>query len=61
MAEQIRLVGDSLERVALDLARAIAQAEGNQKGAQTQDRTYALTLYKQCLAVVRGEDPPQKQ
>ena len=50
------------ERVAYDLASQIALLESrNRKNESLKDpRDYWLTLYRQCLDVVRGR-PPQKE
>ncbi len=57
MAEQVKidLQDNSPHRVALDLARAIADGErGSTLGGvgKTQDRDYWLKLYLECRSVV---------
>jgi len=47
---------DSRERVAFDLMARIVGQEELDKAAP---RSYFLSLYSQCLAVVRGSDPPK--
>lgn len=55
MTEKTKLIGDCPERVAHDLMREIAAFEGQKR--QDSPRLYHLTLYAQCLEVVRGGDP----
>ena len=50
MADQVKVISDSAERVALDLFYHIARAEGDEKKA----RAYYLSLYSECIKVVRS-------
>ncbi len=47
----VRVVDNSIERVALDLAYQIAQDEAT---SVQKDRQYWLTLYRQCYKATRG-------
>ncbi len=55
MAKTTQILGDSVERVALDLAGNIAYQEHSETGPQKRD--YWITLYFQCLLAVRGKPP----
>ena len=48
----VQIESDGKERVALALLDKIALEEN-----ETQDRDYYLTLYSECLWVVRGYEP----
>ncbi len=50
---------DSKERVAFDLMREIFSYESESERVQPDPRTYFLTLYQQCLKIVRGQSPSE--
>lgn len=55
MSDKVQ-IGDSRERVALDLLKIIGEhADGEPKG--NRDRTYWLTLYHQCQQATLGMKP----
>lgn len=55
MAEPIEIYdGGSVERVAYDLMQ---QVNAFETSGITKDRSYWLTLYAECLRVVKGAPP----
>ena len=62
MAESAVKAPECKERVALELAQLIKQAETNATGdkSERRDRTYWLKLYFECYeVVVHGRDPEE--